>query len=176
MPLWDEEMRQVKLRTLGTGALAIVLATGPHPVLSQSADSAVKKTILALYAKADVAARHKDVDGLFAAISPDCTVMLPNHTKLTVAELKPQTKALFTKAIEVTADTKVTKLVVNGTHATAYTDALSVVNMPATASAPAQKLEDHQTGIDSWAKTARGWWVTSTKILTEKTLVNGKPM
>lgn len=164
-------MRLVKnLTLLAAGALAIsCCALG-------DATSDARKTIQGLYDTDNAAAMRKDVSAIFAHTAPDFVATDKQGKKHTVDEAKTQLPMVFSMSKSIKATSKIKSFKLSGSTATARVDESVTIKLENPQNKQTATMSIEETNSDTWTKTAKGWMKKASKSLTEKRLMNGKPI
>jgi hypothetical protein len=150
--------------------LFVVLAVVIGPALAAPNDDA-RAAIEAVYAKMATAARWKYVDGMMSGRAPDFTATAPNGQTVNLDNERATLARLMTAAITVKETTSVVDLSrVDADHAVCRVhDVMTLVLDKADNDHPlaTQTLTVDTTSEDHWVKTASGWLLSSSHVLTQ---------
>ena len=164
----------MKYRIGVISAMAMALVFGAQVVRADTA--AVRKAISARYAASDAALRKKDAKALLAMITPDFTVKTAAGQTLTAKQLPALLQQEFA-AIKEVKNTRwsILEFGVKGNVATVkMTQTLSGVFTGQ--DQKTHTLSSTNVSVDTWVRTPSGWKLRKSVELSEKTLVDGKPL
>jgi ketosteroid isomerase-like protein len=153
---------------------ACLVASGEF--VRADATSDARKAIQAAYDRSDAAAVRKDLAGVLASHAPDYTWTDKHGKKHALAELKAQMTQVFQLAKEIRGKTIVKSLSLKGNSATVIAEETGSMNLVNPQKRDQEiKVEVEAKSEDVWTKTPKGWKVKSSKEISSKQLVNGKP-
>ncbi|MGC8667552.1 MAG: nuclear transport factor 2 family protein [Chthonomonadales bacterium] len=138
--------------------------------------TAVRKALSARYAASDAALRKKDARVLMGMVTPDFTVKTAAGQTLTAKQLPALLEQEFA-AIKEIKDSRwrILDLKVKGNVATVkMTQTLSGVILGQ--DQKTHTLSSTNVSVDTWVRTSAGWKLRKSVELSEKTLVDGKPV
>ena len=141
------------------------------------ATSEARKAIQAAYDKSDAATAKKDIDGAMAFQTSDYTYTTQKGRKLDNATVRTSTTQVLTLAREIHGKTVIRKIALKGSMATVTVDETGSI-VVATPQRPDQvsKIVIEARSEDVWIKTPKGWREKSSRELSSKQSVNGKPV
>ena len=162
--------RRSALMTLTTAALLFPLALTAHAQKSE------EQAIRAAYTTSDTYFRKKDLSKLMGMLTPDIVYKQSNGTKLDRKGMETTLKTQF--GMIQTMDsfkTTVKKISVKGKTAQSETS----MEMKGHVKDPQGKMHtisSMSTTRDIWMKTAQGWRIKQIDALTDKSMMDGKPI
>lgn len=176
---FDYSSRAVADTTLGN---LPIMNTKPALMLAASLAAVFawgdpKKEIQALYTKAAIAMKQKNVAGVLALGTPELTYKTKDGRVLRRSELESQLKSQF-KVVKVITKVSQTILTIKVTGTTAEVTCKSVFEgrIPNPQTKKDLVLKSTGESRDIWIKGASGWKLKSIVETSEKTTVDGKPL
>lgn len=141
-----------------------------YPVQAEN-NATIQPAIQANYNKINAAFIRKDIKAATALFTPDYVSISPEGEKQTLAEFREHYDNLFNRFnIKLTSTTATIKNIdVNASGID-----VAIEQKTEGTIAGSNKIVIDRTSRDSWLKTAQGWRLKQTKILTSQTTFNGK--
>lgn len=141
-----------------------------YPVQAEN-NATIQPAIQANYNKINAAFIRKDIKAATALFTPDYVSISPEGEKQTLAEFREHYDNLFNRFnIKLTSTTATIKNIdVNASGID-----VAIEQKTEGTIAGSNKIAIDRTSRDSWLKTAQGWRLKQTKILTSQTTFNGK--
>lgn len=154
--------------------MVLALAVGPQALRADTA--AVRKALSERYAASDAALRKKDAGALMGMVTKDFTVKTAAGQILTAKQLPALLQQEFA-AIKEIKDSRwrILDLKVKGSTATVkMTQTLTGVIVGQ--DQKTHTLSSTNVSLDTWVRTSAGWKLRKSVELSEKTLLDGKPI
>jgi hypothetical protein len=140
------------------------------------ATSDARKAIQAAYDKSNAAAAKKDLAGVLASHASDFTYTDKSGKKQDLSAMKTQMGQVFQASKEISGKSVIQSISLKGGSATVTVDETgSMVLVNPQNPDQTVKLEVEAKSEDLWAKTGKGWRIKSSREISSKQLINGKP-
>nr|WP_309689198.1 nuclear transport factor 2 family protein [Armatimonas sp.] len=151
---------------------AILLAA---PAVAQDTVT-LKKTLQAQYNKEAAAFMKKDIDSALSINTSDFTTTDTKGKKLTLAEFKAAFMQITTIAQSIKLSSTVEKVTLKGDTATVTVSDKSLFTLANPQTGKKAQMEGASRNEDTWVKKSGVWKRQKNRALSNKTLMDGKPV
>lgn len=144
--------------------------------LTAYAQKSEEKPIRAIYAKLDALYRKKDVAKLMKMLTPDATYKEVSGKTMNYKEMDTLMRQQLAAIQSIDAfKTTIKKLTVKGTTAKSETS-MTLKGKVTDPQGKMHAMTSMSTTRDTWTKTPQGWRIKMIEALTDKVLMDGKPV
>jgi hypothetical protein len=159
------------MKLLGLSVALLLVA----PVLAQDA-ATVKKTLQAQYNKEAAALMKKNVEAALSINTSDYTVTDIKGKSLSLAQIKQAFSQLTAISESIQLSSTVEKVTLKGNTAVVVTSDKSLFVLVNPQNGQKGKMEGTSRNEDLWVQKNGAWKRQKNKVLSNKTLLNGKPL